>query len=129
MNLELRIEWVDIDMFGHINNLAIMNYVQSGRVHYLEAVGLMQSQAETRIGPILASATCQFRKPLFYPGKVRVHSTGDNVKNTSFRILHTVYNESDEIIAEAQDIMVVFDFNKQVKTPIPDQFKKRIERL
>jgi acyl-CoA thioesterase FadM len=46
LKLELRIDWSDIDLFGHINNLAILRYVQAARVNYLEIIGLMQSQAE-----------------------------------------------------------------------------------
>ncbi len=46
VKFEIRIDWSEIDLFGHINNLAIMKYVQAARVNYLELVGLMQMQAE-----------------------------------------------------------------------------------
>ncbi len=46
VKFEIRIDWSEIDLFGHINNLAIMKYVQSARVNYLELIGLMQMQAE-----------------------------------------------------------------------------------
>ncbi len=126
---ELRIDWSEIDAFGHINNLAILKYVQAARVKYLEAIGLMQSQAEARIGPILASTSCQYRKPLFYPGHVTVHSTVDAIKNTSFRMCHEVCNDKSEIIAEAQDILVLFDFHRQSKLAIPDDLRERIAKL
>lgn len=77
IKLELRIDWSEIDLFGHVNNLAILKYVQAARVNYLESIGLMQLQAETGIGPILASISSQFRKPLFYPGSVTVYSKVD----------------------------------------------------
>jgi acyl-CoA thioesterase FadM len=28
----MRIDWIEIDLFGHINKLAIMKYVQAARV-------------------------------------------------------------------------------------------------
>ena len=127
--MELRIDWSEIDIFGHVNNLAILKYVQAGRVNYLEAVGLMQSQAEAGIGPILASMSCQFRKPIFYPGRVTVCSTVDQINNSSFRICHVIYNDNSEIAAEAQDIIVLFDFAKQSKLNIPDCLRERIEKL
>jgi acyl-CoA thioester hydrolase len=127
--LELRIDWSDIDLFGHINNVAILKYVQAARVNYLEIIGLMQSQSEHKIGPILASTNCQFRKPLFYPGHVTVHSGVDNIKNTSFRIQHGIHNDKNEIIAEAQDIIVLFDFCKKTKLTIPGDLRKRIDKL
>ena len=93
IQLELRIDWSELDLFGHVNNVAIMKYFQAARVLYLEKIGLMQSQAETKIGPILASATCQFRKPLHYPGRVVVHCRVDLVKSSSFRIAHRLVDE------------------------------------
>ncbi len=126
---EVRIDWSEIDAFGHINNLAIQKYVQTARVNCLEAIGLMRSQAETRIGPILASTSCQYRKPLFYPGQVIVHSTVDAIKNSSFRMSHVVCNEKGDVVAEAQDILVLFDFQRQNKLVIPIDLREKIVKL
>lgn len=127
--LTLRIDWSEIDLFGHVNNLAILKYVQAARVNYLEAIGLMQSQSEAKIGPILASTGCQFRKPLFYPGQVTVYSKVNYIKNTSFRFQHLIYNEQNEIAAEAYDIIVFYDFIKNVKATIPNELKSKFESL
>ncbi|HEY5592813.1 MAG TPA: acyl-CoA thioesterase [Paludibacter sp.] len=129
LKLELRIDWSEIDLFGHVNNLSILQYVQSARVNYLEAIGLMPSNSEIKIGPILASTSCQFRKILFYPGNVTVCSKVDLIKNTSFRLLHEIRNDQDEISAEAHDIIVLYNFDKNSKLLISDQMKKRISDL
>jgi acyl-CoA thioester hydrolase len=125
--LELRIDWSEIDLFEHVNNVAISKYIQAARVNYLETIGLMQLQSETKIGPIVASTNCQFRKPLFYPGKVTIYSKVDLIKNTSFRIKHVIYNEKNEICVEAQDIIVFFDFNNNTKLTIPSEIREKIE--
>ncbi len=129
LQIELRVDWGDLDLFGHVNNLAILKYVQSGRVNYLEALGLMQPPAETKIGVILASTNCQFRQPLFYPGQITVCSTVDEIKNTSFRLRHGVYNQNREIAAETQDVLVLFDYSRRAKLNIPDDIRQRIENL
>ncbi len=92
IKLEIRIDWSEIDFFGHVNNVAILKYVQSVRVNYLENIGLMQSQAETKIGPIFASTSCQFHKPLYYPGQITIYSNVDYIKNTSLNIDCTTIN-------------------------------------
>lgn len=127
--LELRIDWSEIDLLGHVNNLAILKYVQAARVNYLETIGLMQFHSETKIGPILASTSCEFRKMLFYPGKVTVYSKVDSIKNTSFAIKHGIYNDKNEFTAEAQDIIVFFDFCENTKLSIPYVFRSKIEEL
>jgi len=125
--LELRIDWSEIDLFGHINNVAIFKYIQAARIKYLESIGLMQLQTESKVGPILASTNCQFRKPLFYPGQVTIYSKVDLIKNTSFRIQHEIYNDKNEISAEAQDVIVFFDFIKNAKLFIPDEIRRKIQ--
>jgi acyl-CoA thioester hydrolase len=122
---KIRIDWSEIDLFGHVNNLAILKYVQAARVNLLEGVGLMQLQAEEKKGPILASIDCQFYKPLFYPGEVTVCSKIDAIKNTSFKIKHTVYNAENEIAAQANDIIVFYDFINNSKLQIKDDLRKR----
>ncbi len=127
--LELRMDWSEIDIFGHINNVAIFKYVQAGRVNYLEAIGLMQLQYKTKVGPILVSTNCQFRKQLFYPGLITIYSTGNFIKNTSFGIKHVICNEKNEIAVEAQDVIVFFDFNTNTKLPITNELRAKIEAL
>lgn len=124
LKLELRIDWSELDVLGHINNLAILKYIQAGRVNFLESVGLLPLMPDNRTGPIIASTTCQYRKPLFYPGKVIVFSKVDLVKNTSFRIQYEVLNDDAEIVAEAHDIIVFYDFDKNTKLKLPEALKK-----
>ena len=127
--MELRIDWSEIDAFGHVNNLSILKYIQAARVNYLEIIGLMQMQATIKIGQILASTTCQFRKPLFYPGQVTIYTSVDNVKNSSFHVQHQIMNDKKELVAEAQDFIVFYDFNKNAKLNIPNEIKEKIAEL
>lgn len=124
--LSIRIDWSEIDLFGHVNNLAILKYVQAARVAFLESIGLMQMQAEERTGPILGSLNCRFRKPLFYPGEVTVYSRVSLVKNTSFIIEHAILNDKDELAAEAEDVIVFFDFDSNAKLPLPQEIRHKI---
>jgi len=126
---EIRIDWSDIDAMGHINNLAILKYVQTARVNYIETIGFNYLHSDKKIGPILASTHCQFRKPLFYPGQVTAFSKVEYIKNTSFGIQHKIYNDKNELIAEAQDIMVLYDFITNRKVTISDEIRKKIELL
>jgi len=127
--LKLRIDWSELDFFGHVNNLAIMKYVQSARVHLLEGTGLMKLYSQAKKGPIMASVKCQFKKTLFFPGEVFVYSKVEVIKNTSFEIVHSVYNEKAEVIAHANDILVFYDFINDTKLPIPADIREQLEKL
>jgi acyl-CoA thioester hydrolase len=119
----LRIDWSEIDNFGHVNNLATLKYVQAARVQLLEMLGLMPTG---NIGPVLAAISCQFRKPLYYPGQVTVRSKVGEIKTTSFGITHEVYNDAGELAAEAHDVLVLFDFRKESKVALSEDLKARL---
>jgi acyl-CoA thioester hydrolase len=125
-SMRLRIDWSEVDSFGHVNNLAILRYAQTARLNYMEETGMMRFHTETGIGPVLASTSCQFKKQLFYPGHVTVNSVVDHVKNTSFHMRHSVLNEAQECVAEMHDVLVMFDYKKNLKQPIPEVFREKM---
>lgn len=127
--LTLRIDWSEMDMYGHVNNVSYFKYVQAARVNYWEQVGITDYHAETNIGPMLAGSKCTFKRPLFYPGTVRIESRVEFIKNTSFGIVHRLLDGEGTIAAEAEDVIVMFDFNKHEKSPFPPFIKQRIEEL
>lgn len=81
------------------------------------------------MGPMLASTNCNFKKPLFYPGTVILKSRVGFIKNTSFSIQHLILNNQNEVVAEAEDIVVFYDFNKNEKARIPGFLKDTIKLI
>ena len=125
-SLTLRIDWRDMDMLGHVNNLAIVSYFQSARVLFSESVGLA-ARPGMETGPIEAATQVQFTKQLRYPGQVTVHTTLIEIKNTSFIIEHRIVDDDGDVAAVGKEVIVCFDFVKQVKTPIPAEVRAKLE--
>jgi len=129
IQLKLRIDWSELDYFGHVNNVSFFKYIQASRVNYWDRIGLTKSHRETNIGPMLVSCKCDFKKPLFYPGEVTIYARVDFIKNTSFGISHRLVNENQEIVAEALDIIVMFDFTQNEKVTFPNPLKEIISKI
>jgi acyl-CoA thioester hydrolase len=129
VKLSLRIDYSELDTFGHVNNVMFMKYVQAARVNYWDQIGLYQHFVATRLGPMLASVTCDYRKPLHYPGSVVVQTRMKHIGNTSFSFQHQILNEEGDLVAEAEDVMVMFNFNKNEKLPFPKEFRNKVEAL
>ena len=129
VKLHLRLDWSEMDLYGHINNVMYFKYIQASRVHYWEVTGLAKDFEQTKIGPILASHTTNFLKPLHYPGNITIQSRMEFIKNTSFGIHHQILDEKGNIAAESHDVIVYFDFNKNEKTRIPDEFRKAVAEI
>ena len=57
----IRIDWSHIGSLGHVDNLAIMSYMQTATVLYFEKPGMLPNDAVLEVGPIMASASGQFK--------------------------------------------------------------------
>lgn len=129
IELKLRIDWSELDFFGHVNNVQFFKFIQSARVNYWELIGLYKMLTEEKIGPLLASAECRFKIPLYYPGNIRILTRLEFIKNTSFGLEYRLLNDAGETVAEAHDVMVLWDFNQNVKCQIPEKLREAIGKL
>ncbi|MBE6359578.1 MAG: acyl-CoA thioesterase [Lentisphaerae bacterium] len=123
--LNLRIDWGDQDLLGHVNNVSIVRYLQAGRVMFMENIGLPAYQG-MKTGPIEAATEIQFRKQLRFPGNVRVLTAVREVKNTSIVLDHQIYDDAGDLAVSAMEVIVHFDFVNQTKIPLTDQLRENI---
>lgn len=129
VQLKLRLDWSEMDLFGHINNVSYFKFLQASRVNYWEQIGLTKMHGEMQLGPILASTTCTFIKPLHYPGEITIQASIEFIKNTSFGIHHQILNDRGEVAAEGKDVIVLYDFSTNEKVAFPQQLRETIERI
>jgi acyl-CoA thioester hydrolase len=125
--LTLRLDWSELDLFGHINNVSYFKYLQASRLNYWEKLGLTNWFKDHGIGPILASTRCEFRKPLNYPGNITIRVSVAEMRNTSFSLYHQIIDESGDLAAEGFDVVVLFDYRRNEKFPLPEDLRKQVE--
>ncbi len=129
VKLPLRIDWSELDILAHVNNVAYFKYIQAARVNYWEISGLLPMSGQMKFGPILLSTSCKFIKPLFYPGNIVVETRIEFIKNTSFGMHHRIINDNSELAAEAHDVIVTYDFEKNEKVAVSDHFRQSVEQI
>ncbi|MCX6352845.1 MAG: acyl-CoA thioesterase [Bacteroidetes bacterium] len=129
IKLSIKTDWSEMDIFGHINNVMFVKYVQASRVNYWAQVGLMKDFESLGLGPMLASVSCNFYKPLFHPGEITICAKMAFIKNSSFGFKHIILNADGEIAAEAHDVMVFYDFKNNHKIPFPQEVRLRVKEL
>lgn len=129
LELKIRLDWSEMDMFQHINNVSYFKFAQANRINILETVGLQKSFAETGVGPTLAHTECDFKKELTYPGNVFVRSSIKEIGQTSFIIEHQFFNDRDELSAKGIDVLVVYNYRARIKQPISADLKQKLEAL
>lgn len=126
--LELRIDWSEQDLFGHVNNVSFFKYLQSARVNFWEEIGFLDKLQTEHIGPMLASAKCEFKSPLFYPGKIKIVSFVDLIGNSSFGLCHEIHNKLGALAAIGKDIIVNYDFKSEIKLSLEPKVKEILKQ-
>ena len=128
LSIDLRIDWSDLDMYKHVNNLSFIRFMQTGRALFWEATGLTEIYEATHRGPMVVSTHCDFKKSLYYPGTAIVKTKLAFIKNSSFGLDHIILNEDMEVCAEGRDVAVCFDFKLDETYTIPDDLREIMKK-
>lgn len=128
--IALPVFWGDQDAFGHVNNNAYFRWFESARIAYSERIGLLDLFRAERIGPILASIACDYRRQLNFPDTVRVGVRVTRIGRTSLGLEHAIVSQSQlAVAAEGTSTIVVFDYRANRPFPVPTSIRQAIEAL
>ena len=116
---EVSIRYRDLDPNGHVNNGAINQYFEDGRVKFRE--DLMSSLGrEILTGFAIAHFEASYYSALNYPGRVEVGTVVTRIGKTSFGLGQAIFVGSREI-AGADVVSVYFDPSTGTKKHLPKE--------
>jgi acyl-CoA thioester hydrolase len=128
--IELSVSWGDMDALQHVSHTVYFRYFLNGRVSYLENLEILNSMEESGVGLILASIQCRFKIPLTYPDKLFVGTKVEKITTDRIFIKQAlVSTKYGKTAAEAEALLVAFDYKKNSKTMLPDELKQKIQDL
>lgn len=129
LSIEIPVAWGEQDAFGHLNNVVYFRYFESVRMHFLDRIGVLRSHNEHGIGVILASTTCDFKRPVEWPMRLMVRTGCTAVGNTSFTMTYEILDEQGALVATGTSVQVMYDYNAQAKVRVPDAVRQAIATL
>jgi acyl-CoA thioester hydrolase len=122
--------WGDEDAFGHVNNVAYLRWCETARVDYLRRIHLFPELPPQGVGPIVASLTCHYRRPLTYPDTVVVGTRVSTIGNSSFRMEQRVFSRATEqVAADADSRMVAVNYSTGKPVSVPGRVRQAIALL
>lgn len=127
VQLEIPVAWGDMDAFGHVNNTVYLRWFESARIAFFERISIRASRPE-KVGPILASTTCDYLAPVAYPATVVVGARLQRVGNTSFVIEHLATKDGAPV-ARGSAVVVLIDYRTGEKVRVPDEVRAAITSL
>lgn len=116
----IAIRWGDMDAMGHVNNTVYFRYMEQARIAWFESL-VPRADAWGEISIVIVNATCNFRRPINYPGTVEVRVFAGAPGGSSVQTFYEL-NVQDELYADGI-ATVVFVGRDQKPLRIPDRIR------
>jgi len=119
------IRWGDMDAMGHLNNTVYFRFMEQARIGWFDSL-LPGGEAWNATGIVIANASCNFKRPINYPGTVEVRlsvgSPGGSSVPTYYELL-----VDEEIHADGEATVVFIDMEKHQPIRIPQNIREALQ--
>jgi acyl-CoA thioester hydrolase len=119
---KIAVRWGDMDAMGHVNNTVYFRFMEQARIGWFESL-LPRGAAWNTISIVIVNASCNFRKPINYPGTVEVKVFAGEPGGSSVETFYELAL-NDELYADGAAKVVFVDAEKQKPLRIPDEIRK-----
>ena len=122
------IRWGDMDAMMHVNNTVYFRYMEQARISWMETWGGGAGGADQAEGPVIANASCQFKRPLKYPGSIEIRLFAGTIGRSSLPTHYEIRRIDDPATLYATgDALFVWISNVTGKpAAFPDTLRQRL---
>lgn len=121
---EVAVGFADLDVMGHLNNVALLRYLEGARVNYLVDLGLSEV---AELGPVLASLQVQFHAQAYFRDRLTCGTATTSIGTSSFVLRQVLWRESPEdVVADATSALVVLTDDQTKPKPVPASWRRAI---
>ncbi len=130
VQIELPIQWGDMDAFNHVNNAMYFRYFESARIAYFEKLGVMEIGSKNNIAPILAETNCRYKLPLNYPDTILVGARIIENHSYGFMMEYAVYSyQHKKISSIGTGRIVMLNYATHEKVKVDSELLSKINEL
>jgi acyl-CoA thioester hydrolase len=120
----LPVQWGDMDMLGHVNNVIFFRYAESGRIAYFDQLLGNDPDIWGGEGPILAEIQCGFIRQLRYPARLDVATRTLKIGGRSLTLECAMFVQGEDApVATSRAVVVWFDYRQQKAVPVPERLR------
>jgi acyl-CoA thioester hydrolase len=117
----IALRWGDMDAMGHVNNTVYFRFMEQARIGWFEAL-VPRDEAWSTIGIVIANASCNFKRPINYPGTVEVRLLAGPPGGSSVPTFYELLVEKD-LCADGAATVVFIDMQAQKPVRMPERIR------
>jgi acyl-CoA thioester hydrolase len=116
----------DTDGMGHVNNAVFLSWTEVIRTHYvIERRGIRDL---SEVDFVLASATLDFRSPVFMMEVVDLWCSPSRIGRKSWELVYEMRARTDgRLVAGARTVQAHYDYAARRAVEIPDVWRRTLE--
>jgi len=120
------IRWGDMDAMGHVNNTLYFRFMEQARISWFEAL-IPEDEAWQTTGIVIVNASCNYKRPITYPGNVEVKVLVGPPGGSSVPTFYELRVDADPLpYADGAAVVVFVDMKTQKPARIPDRIRERL---
>ncbi|HEX2199264.1 MAG TPA: thioesterase family protein [Burkholderiales bacterium] len=117
--------WGDMDAMGHVNNTVYFRYMEQARIAWFDAL-VPERETWSALGIVIVSTSCNFRKPMSYPGRVDVKLFAGAPGGSSVSTFYEL-SVGEELCADGVAVVVFIDLQSQKPVRIPERIRSLLQ--
>jgi acyl-CoA thioester hydrolase len=125
-SIELPVQFRDIDVMGHVNNATYLQYMETARVELARQLG--QVREGLRPGFIVASARCEFKKPIRDERRITVSVWVSRIRDHSWDLDYSIHGPRAIEYAIGRTSVVAYDYKTNSTVQISRKLKRDLEK-
>ena len=122
------VRYADLDPQQHVNNAAVVTYLESARMGYYQETGIWDGLSFGEFGMVVAALHIDYLLPIRFGQGVKVGLGVRHMGNKSLRFRFQVQDgDGQTTFARGEITMVAYDPQADRSIPIPEAWREKIE--
>jgi acyl-CoA thioester hydrolase len=127
-NAFIEVRFVDIDMYGIVNNANYLTYFEQARISYFDNI-IGGDVDWTTTGVVVAKVSVEYKKPIAYRDKVVIKTAISKIGSKSFEVVYSVVKligDKEIECAIGSNLIVCYNHKINQTINIPENWKSKM---
>lgn len=126
----IEVRFADLDTHRHVNNIKMLEYVETARTVYYEQAGIWDGKTVENMGMVVASLKVDYVNPIRFGQPTRVGITLSQLGSKSLRFRFQIEAEDGaEVFARGEVVMVSYDHAEGHSRPVSAEWREKLARF
>src|SRR5436309_2525605 len=125
-NIDLPVQFRDVDVMGHVNHATYLQYMETARVELARSLG--QVRKGFRSNFTLASARCEFKKTITDERRVTVSVWVSRIGDRSWDLDYSIQGPGRVEYAVGRTTQVAYDYKTRSAVLISGKLKRKLAK-